>query len=232
MPRGRPPKLTHEIAAKISKIQKDRERKGMPLLKAPAVRKALLRDIRENSRKQGKTESEIRIEYEKADKQLPGNDSIRNFIRELTKKDKLNEPFSIASLENCPISPEAIPAVLRVWEYHTKAKQQVESSGKSGKDWEFTIRMAKWAARLSGIIKDTQKLSEWAYRYADAEYLYGLLGHPFDSTGLDQWLLGIPITGSNEYIKFLYEGMISEQGYRPSWENKNGKTIDEKGGEQ
>lgn len=57
----------------------------------------------------------------------------------------------------------------------------------------FTIREAKWAARLWAILKDTERLSWKASQYAPTELLFELIGRPFDSPGLDKLLMGLPM---------------------------------------
>jgi len=59
-------------------------------------------------------------------------------------EDKL---WSITTLEKYPLPPETLPAVLKVW-LHQKEINLVP----------FTIRQAKWVARLSFVVKDIENL--------------------------------------------------------------------------
>jgi hypothetical protein len=89
--------------------------------------------------------------------------------------------WSTAALDNnYPIPPEALPLVLKVW------KSRIEKGG------TFTIREAKWAARLSGLLVDIETLSYKASQYARTELLYQLIDRPFDSNNLDRLLMGLP----------------------------------------
>lgn len=58
---------------------------------------------------------------------------------------------------------------------------------------KLTIREAKWAARLCGVVKDTKRLSTWAAEYADAERLYESIGRPFYSGFADAELMGFSV---------------------------------------
>lgn len=87
------------------------------------------------------------------------------------------KPWSIASLDSCPISPDALPVVLKVW------KSRVE------KDSNLTNREAKWVSRLSCVVSDIEKLADTARRYALVELLYETAGHPFNSRALDKTLM-------------------------------------------
>jgi hypothetical protein len=97
-----------------------------------------------------------------------------------------DKPWSMATLDENPIPPEAIPAVLEVWKFRV------------ARDEVFTIREAKWVARLSAKVKDKdkypRKLSKYASQYARLELIYQLIGRPFDSTRIDRELMGIPLT--------------------------------------
>jgi len=92
-----------------------------------------------------------------------------------------DEPWCMGTLDESSISPDAVLAVLKVWKLRLAREQR------------FTVREAKWAARLSKLAKDTEQLSTQANEYAYCEYLYELVGRPFDSILLDMFYMGIPI---------------------------------------
>ena len=95
------------------------------------------------------------------------------------------KPWSTATLDSYPIPTEALPAVLKVW------KSRIE------KGQGFTIREAKWTARLSALEQDTERLFFLASRHARTELIFELIGRPFDSTELDRSLMGLPVGVSN-----------------------------------
>ena len=104
--------------------------------------------------------------------------TVRRKVKELPNN-PLDQPWGMGTLDEHPISSEAVPAVLSVW------KSCFE------KGVGFTIREAKWAARLSGLIADTEKLYITARRYARTELMFELIGNPFDSTTLDHSLMDV-----------------------------------------
>jgi len=72
----------------------------------------------------------------------------------------IDKPWSVQSLSDFPISPEALPTVLRLW---------VRRRELLGRD--LTIRQAQWVARLYALAKDIH-ISDLAFiadRYADHE---------------------------------------------------------------
>lgn len=120
----------------------------------------------------------------------PGLSAVQKVLANVRKKQKelsndpQEKPWNMATLDDYPISPEAIPAVLEVWKSRIEQKQG------------FTIREAKWAARLSALprLKDIKKLSSRASQYARLELIYQLIDRPFNSTMIDGLLLYLPIT--------------------------------------
>ena len=108
------------------------------------------------------------------------------------------------------IHPEAMPAVLRCW-------KEAQISGLS-----FTIREAKWCARLSSFIKDTSALRMWAYTYANRELAYEILDKPFETfetADLDQILTTPPWEMATAYLvgiaKPLETGLYKFDENRP-----------------
>ncbi|MFC2045591.1 hypothetical protein ACFLUH_02825 [Chloroflexota bacterium] len=95
--------------------------------------------------------------------------SARN--RELGPEDTR---WSMATLERYPISPEALFSVLKVWVY-----------ARENSIIEFTVRHAKWAARLSGMIKNTDELLKWSSDYVLQEIFAEIYKIPFSSSELD-----------------------------------------------
>ncbi|MBN2186018.1 MAG: hypothetical protein JW732_01025 [Dehalococcoidia bacterium] len=98
----------------------------------------------------------------------------------------LEKPWSMAVLNNYrelnieSPTPEALLAVLKVWKLRI------------AQELGFTIREAKWAARLSRALEDIKNLSRYASRYARLELIYQLIGRPFNTTQLDKEIMTIP----------------------------------------
>lgn len=108
----------------------------------------------------------------------------RKEYRNRPTTDPQDKPWSMATLDRPdipPIPPEALPAVLEVWKLRIDSEEW---------NFSFSIREAKWAARLSALITDTKELSARAGQYARTEILYQLIGRPFDSRGLDSLITG------------------------------------------
>jgi hypothetical protein len=126
---------------------------------------------------------------------------ISQYRNDKTSQDR---PWSMASLEDFPLSPEAIPAVLKVWKFRME------------KGSTFTIREAKWAARLSLLGLSIERLSMVAYNYARQERIYELINRPFDSTYLDRALMGLPVAKIAVDAK-SYQWLI-EQGVQDQFE--------------
>lgn len=103
----------------------------------------------------------------------PGLISIRKKLAEIRKRspNKEDQPWSIATLEKHQvIPPDALPSVLQGWAYvreHLKAA--------------FTIREAKWVARLCYVVKDIDTLTSTALMYARRELIAEITGDSIDS---------------------------------------------------
>jgi hypothetical protein len=117
----------------------------------------------------------------------------------------LDKPWCLAALDAYPIPPDALPVVLEVWKFNIEKRDT------------FTIREAKWAARLSGLLGKVERLSDTdvekvdnkgkvieiekmpaierlsgeAFLYAREEFMSELAGLPNDSTRRDRQLIGL-----------------------------------------
>ena len=129
--------------------------------------------------------------------------------------DPQDKPWSMATLDEYPISPEALSMVLNVWKRHVKIVAL-------GFPWGiFTIRIAKWVTRLSGVATDEKwgaRLSDFpgsarlcvlARLYAETEKLYQSINQPFDSTALDHYLMDLPISAVDEQLLSVFEAEIA-----------------------
>ena len=101
----------------------------------------------------------------------------RKRANELSPEEK---PWRLGTLDQYPIPPEAVPSVLKLWKHRLWER-------KAG----FTIREAKWAARLSVLLGDMVDLSFMASLYANTEQAYQLIDRPFNSAVLDKVLMDL-----------------------------------------
>ena len=95
--------------------------------------------------------------------------------------DPQGKPLSMVILAQPqpPIPPEAMPAVLRVWNWRVSC------------DEPFSIREAKWVSRLYTIfdpVNDQQTLMDWASGLAHREILCNMSKIPFTTHDLDTLL--------------------------------------------
>ena len=79
----------------------------------------------------------------------------------------LDEPWSPGSLAKYEMSPEALPAVMWVYEKHLREEEQ-----------PLTIRQAMWIARLYKVVDVSNHLEDLAILYANREHFGELLGNP------------------------------------------------------
>ena len=112
--------------------------------------------------------------------------TVRKGVTETKLQD---QPWSMGTLTDDQIPYEAVPAVLNVWKY------------KVARNESFTIRQAKWAARLSGLpkfdgtynMRRLRRLAAMSNAYAELEAVYEDAGHStFDAGVLDRLIMGIP----------------------------------------
>jgi len=114
--------------------------------------------------------------------------TVRKNIKE-TPIHPEDKPWSMGTLNEYPIPPDAIPAVLKVLSLVVETNLKNKND-----DLFFSIRQAKWAARLSHFISDISDLFIWASRYAIKEKAFQIIDKPMDSTvEYDRSLIGFPI---------------------------------------
>jgi len=105
-----------------------------------------------------------------------------------------DKPWSIATLDVFPISPQELPTVFKEYKRHVD----------EGTD--FTIRQAKWVARLSS----TQFPIGFIGAIAKTEQMYGILGQQPDFEIFDRLLAGLPGTSDKWQVPFA--ALCSEAG--------------------
>lgn len=164
MARARGPNVTPEVEALITKLYEDHH----PKWKAPKVRY--------------EAECILRKDNPKLPVGWPSLSKVQKILAEVRRNqaqpDPQSQPWAIGTLEEYPISPEALPVVLGVCSYARQA------------DNVFSIRQAKWAARLSGMLKGEPPwyLWYWTDRYAGADAISRLINRPLDTATLDAQL--------------------------------------------
>lgn len=175
--------------------------------------KMLYRDIWMDARRRGRDLSPFQVKHAAqmvlsgkglTDARLPKKRAAEELIKDtreqyeaMPEEEKEQDlSWHMGTLTDYPIPPEVLAVVLKIWKSRTK------------KGIGFTTREAKWAARLSGVIKNTEKLSQKASHYARTELMFKLIGSPFDSTLLDKELMGLP-RGVNSFEDFLH--ILAEQ---------------------
>jgi len=168
--RGRPGLKPHIESLIASGFLEDRKKPR----KEWTPRKALAFDIQQEIEKKGWSAPELST--------LMGR--ISDYSKKNKDPDPEDKPWNMATLDLYPIPPEAIPEVLRIWALRMEGGES------------FTIREAKWVARLSAFILPISpytrlQIAAYARKYALLESIYQLLKWPFDTTILDRILMGV-----------------------------------------
>lgn len=155
------PIITHRVEGLIASIYQKH-----PKWTAPMVRNEVSHLLREDN--------------PKLPPDWPSLSTVQKILATVRKKrnelllDPQEKPWSLATLDSYPIPPDVLPAVLKA------RKRWAEDEEK-----EFSVRMAKWAARLSGLTEYPLILAEIADFYATYEKLFELIEQPFDTSILD-----------------------------------------------
>ena len=139
---------------------------------SPTIRALIMYEALNDKRPRRVVAVNLQKQIERLGESVPGEETLLRLISE----DRNNEhpedqPWSIATLKDFPIvSPDVLPSVLKSWAY---AREHLEAA--------FTIREAKWVARLCYVIKDTGKLTSTALMYAREEVIAEITGDSLDS---------------------------------------------------
>ena len=161
----------------------------------------------------------------------------------------LDKPWSLATLDETPIPPELIPIVLDVkqnWPFElnpTKvearrvqlkkelqgkddpvSKSFLEHIEEESRPLLFTVREAKWTARIAPVLKDKLTLGEigrWAHAYALREREYEVGNIEFSTSQLDNalllgdiqpfllwWIVVVPFKPTEEEVQKIERGII------------------------
>lgn len=105
----------------------------------------------------------------------PGLSAVQKELTKIRKSPSrpFDKPFSLASLAEYDIPPEARPAVMSAY------KRRL------AEDDVLTIREALWIGRLYGVIEPKDLVCDYAFLYATEEMVSEIRGKPFDSRDLD-----------------------------------------------
>ncbi len=120
----------------------------------------------------------------------------------IKKDNPLDKPWTILSLKNFPISPDAIPILLEIQNSNSIRKvvrtNDVKTRKESFVEYVFTNRQAIWVSRLFHTIRTfystktiseiAGKVYEWARAYSEQERLSEVMKTEVDSAYLDRKL--------------------------------------------
>lgn len=159
MPKG--PIVTPAVEALIASVYQKH-----PKWKAPRVR--------------NEVESILRKDNRNSPKGWPSLSTVQKTLatirKNLANPSPEDEPWSISTLNDYPIPPEALPKVLEEYRLHQVAKNEkpeLDEALSRGAWKVFTIRQAKWVARLSA----SQCEPITPFMIAHSELLHELAGH-------------------------------------------------------
>ncbi len=135
---------------------------------------------------QQEVHKQLGCQRDNEDRKWPGLSAIQKEMTKIRKRTSsldtgLDQPWSMASLLDYPLSPDALPSVLKAWVHYQE----------SFPDWDwaapFSIRQARWVARLYRIVKDTDigLLTSKARHYSMVERWAELSGAKIIGDGSD-----------------------------------------------
>ena len=179
------PIITNEIKVLIAKVHREH-----PKWKAPEVQREVSYIVRKDN--------------PKLPSGWPHLSAVQKVLAIVRKPhlDPQDKPWSMAALDDYPIPPEVIPTVLKCWKYRVTLREHEHPAFRTK---EFTIRDAKWVARLSGVITETSKLFIMARAYASLEFDYESISRPFNSLRYDYSIMGMQVP--SDVLKESYPGM-------------------------
>jgi len=109
----------------------------------------------------------------------------------------LDQPWTIGSLSKYPIPPEALPIVMAIYRKAPTTSREITPEGEVAyvmleNSRALTIREAQWIARLYKVIDDPDLLWDWAWLYAQDEWVAEVTGKPFFFPEFDLELMENP----------------------------------------
>lgn len=141
-------------------------------------------------------------------------DARKRYSNLSPEEELMQEPWSMASLVKDELPPESIPHVIKVWRYAANTHE------------EFTVRHARWVSRLYCLFDDITDLWYYSSWYCDIETARDFTEFelntffPDTDTFLSGWeTITLELTGHFKRISIV--------GFRPIFEHKDGKTVEE-----
>jgi len=105
-----------------------------------------------------------------SDKKWPSLSAVQKIIQSLRRESFLDNEWTVQSLSNCEIPPEALPLVLDAYGWTVAW----------GLEKRLTVREAKWVSRLYHVLTDTEELTIAARECA----LHEKISEPVNSTNI------------------------------------------------
>jgi len=196
------------------------------VLLSPETKALIARIYRENPKQKA---PQVRLKVweitHQEDPTLPRNwPSLSSIQKELAPiRKKLNEPprddmpWTLDTLRDNPIPPEALPKVLQIW----LSNQEAPSSP------PLSIREAKWIAQLSSMTEDVERLRLVAEMCAELELIGELTNTPQLSSPATMLHIYSHLTRMpNKEEKEHYEAILKEKHVSVSG-NRRKKTMKE-----
>ena len=200
MARGR--LITPEVKALILSVYD-----GNKKWKAPEIRNWVIGEVHRNPKQYFPKGVPINLSSE-----WPSLSKVRKQLAEIKKNLAIHrredEPWSISTLKDYPLPPEALPRVLEEYRWHKDREGQIRQfESEALKAYmhlkgPLTIREAKWIARLSKIECDPAM----PYLIAWAELLCELIGNQLDLENFDKLLAGIKVGTEDLTYSMMYLG--------------------------
>ena len=135
--------------------------------------------------------STLRKKNPRLPKDWPSLSTVQKILarvrKEVGRVDPKDGVWSLGSLLEYPMSPEALPAVMEAY-----SDLDIWSSADWPNPGYLTVREALWLARLYKLIEDPGLLLEWAYQYAMAERYSEITGRALNTTPLDYLFVTAP----------------------------------------
>jgi len=187
------PIITPQVEALIASIYEEH-----PKWKAPKVRYEAISVLHRNDRSLPEDWPSLSIVQK----------VLAKVRKEAGKTNPKDAPWSLGSLIEYPIPPEALPAVTKIYKELDPWSPFMETNYGS-----LTVREALWVARLYKIIDDPDLFLDWAYQYAVEERYSEIMGKPLNTFELDDFLLNVPqemVKGSHSSRKLARYYFYSE----------------------
>jgi len=165
-----------------------KEKRGRPAIKPSIKQLICAKALKDKDAPRLALAVELKNLIEEMGEISPSEETMMKLISQARNHpvSELDKPWSIARLDDYPIPPKELPKVIREYRRHMD------------EGTEFTIRQAKWVARLS----DTECPESLPDIIAKTEQLYEILGELPDFDVFDKLLAGLPGQSDNWQVPF------------------------------